>query len=155
MSESEYATLATLEAITESLETPYWAGSAQVAALTNTLPALTLAGVIVTNTSVEEVVQSLRKVVIGAEVKFTLRPRHCRPHIVERTEDRATFEVNLQECPVPTQQVVEVELVILSIQAGTVTLVPALTDIEPYEAPMGEVDDNDLTPVPRARFLKP
>ena len=52
----------------------------------------------------------------------------------------------------PTQQVVEVETVILSIQAGTVTLVPALTDIEPYAAPMDEVDDNALTPVPRALF---
>ena len=39
-----------------------------------------------------------------------------------------------------------------SIQVGTVTLALALTDIEPYEAPMDEVDDNALTLVPRARF---
>ena len=51
-----------------------------------------------------------------------------------------------------TQQTVEVETVILAIQSGTVTLVPALTDIEPYEVPMDEVDDNALTPVPPALF---
>ena len=63
MGESEDGTLAILETCMESLETSDWAGSAQVAALTNTLTALTLAGVLVTNASVEEVVQSLRKLV--------------------------------------------------------------------------------------------
>ena len=54
--------------------TPDWTGSAQVAALTNTLATLTLAGINVSNISVEEVVRNLRKVVtvttasMGAEV---------------------------------------------------------------------------------------
>ena len=81
LSESEDATLATLATITEYLETPDWVGSAHVAALTNTLTDLTLAGVLATNTYVEEVVHSFRKVVtvtrasMGVEVEFTLRPR--------------------------------------------------------------------------------
>jgi len=41
----------------ESLEILDWAGSARVAAPTNTLTALTLAGVLVTNTYIEEVAQ--------------------------------------------------------------------------------------------------
>ena len=88
LSESEDESFASLETITESLETPDWAGSAQVAALTNTLTALTLAGVPIIKTSVEEVVQSLRKVVtvttasLGAEVEFALKPRNCRPRMV-------------------------------------------------------------------------
>ena len=53
LSESEDETPATLETITESLGTPDWVGSAQVAALTHTLTALSLAGVLVTSTSVE------------------------------------------------------------------------------------------------------
>ena len=64
LSESEDETLAILETSTESMETPNWAGSAQVAALTNTVTALTIAGVLATNTCVEEVVQSLRKVAL-------------------------------------------------------------------------------------------
>ena len=82
-----------------------------MAALTNTLTALTLAGVLVTNTYVEEVVQSARKVVtvttasVGVEVGLTLRPRHCRPRVVERKEDHATFEVSFQEHPPVTQTV--------------------------------------------------
>ena len=39
----------------------------------------------------------------------------------------------------------KVETVIISIQFGIVTLVLALTDIEPYEAPMDEVDDIAFT----------
>ena len=68
-------------------------------AWTNTLTALTLAGVLVTNTYVEEVVQSLRKVVIvttasmGAEVQITWRPQKFRPPVVELQEDHATLEV--------------------------------------------------------------
>ena len=68
MGESEDGTLAILETCMESLETSDWAGSAQVAALTNTLTALTFAGVLVTNTSVEEVVQSLWKTVTTASM---------------------------------------------------------------------------------------
>ena len=71
-----------------------------MAALTNTLTALTLAGVPLTNTYVEEVVLSLRKVVtvstasLGVEVEFTLRPRNCRLCIVERKEHVRLFDVS-------------------------------------------------------------
>ena len=105
-------------------------GSAQVAALTNTLAALTLAGVLVTNTSVEEVVQSLRKVVtvttasIGVEFEFTLRPRNCRPRIVERKEDRAMFKVSFQEHLPVAQRTVQLETIPLSVHTRTVTLTP-------------------------------
>ena len=57
---------------------------------------------------------------MGAEVEFTLRPRNSRPRIVE-CEETNTFEVNLLE-NAPLQQGVEVETVLLSIQAGPVTL---------------------------------
>ena len=50
------------------------------------------------------------------------------------------------------QQVVEVETVILSIHAGTVNIVPALTDTEPYEVPVEEIEYNAPTPVSRERF---
>ena len=90
LSESEDETLATLETITESLETPDWVDSAQAAALTNPLTVLPLAVVLVTNTVVEEVVQSLRKVVtvtaasMGVEVEFfhetTQLPPSCCGH---------------------------------------------------------------------------
>ena len=63
LSETEDETITTLETMQESFATGDWAGSAQVAALANALAALTLAGALVTNTSVEEVVQSPRKVV--------------------------------------------------------------------------------------------
>ena len=52
----------------------------------------------------------------------------------------------------PSQQVIEVETVILSIQVGTVTLALALTDVEePDEARMDEIDADEPTPVQRAR----
>ena len=48
LSESAEKTPATLESMADDMETPSWSGSAQVAALTNTLTALSLAGVLVT-----------------------------------------------------------------------------------------------------------
>ena len=72
-------------------ETPHWSDNAQVAAVTNTLTYLTLAGVLVVNTAVEAVVQSLRHIVtvaigsLGAEVEFTSRPRNIRSRIVKTT----------------------------------------------------------------------
>ena len=62
MSESELEEDA-LVAIADEFVTPQWSDDSRVAALTNTLTALTLAGVLVTDTSMEEVVVSLRRVV--------------------------------------------------------------------------------------------
>ena len=49
---------------------------------------------------------------------------------------------------------VEVETVILSIHSGTDTLAPALTDTEPYEVPMDEIEYNAPTLVSRERFAE-
>ena len=80
----------TLVVIADSFPAPPWTDDSHAAALTNTLTALTLAGVPVSNTSINEVLESLRRVVIvtaalaAAEVEFTLRPRSfLRPRIVE------------------------------------------------------------------------
>ena len=68
----------TMETCTELTETPSWSSSAQAASLSNTLTALTLAGVPVVDTDLDSVLQSLRNVVkvttasMGAEVKFSL-----------------------------------------------------------------------------------
>ena len=90
-----------------------WTDNSSTAALTNTLAALTLAGVPATNTTIDEVLVSLRKLVIvsdapaEAEVEFTMRPRIflCpRLYAVPRgsgqygvlaagTDQRAAFEV--------------------------------------------------------------
>ena len=67
--------------------------------------------------------------------------------------ENATFEVNLQYRPAPTQSVVEVEVVILSIQAGTVTLVPALTDADTAGIPPAEIPYNAPTSVSRERSI--
>ena len=45
-----------------------------------------------------------------------------------------------------------VKIVVLSIQAGTVILVPALTDSYSYETPLDEIAFNAPTPVSRERF---
>ena len=45
----------TMETLIDSIETPSWSSSAQTASLTNTLTALTLAGVPVTNTTLDNV----------------------------------------------------------------------------------------------------
>jgi hypothetical protein len=77
-----------------------------VAALTNAMTALTLAGVLVTDTSMEEVVVSLRRIVVfhslaEAEVVFTMIPRNqLRPRVYEvptGAGENATFEVQLQD----------------------------------------------------------
>ena len=89
MSESGGETLVTCDYIAEPTEAASWFGNAQVAALTNTLTALTLAGVFVANTALDDVAQGLKKVVtvtpasLGVEVECTIRPRSCCPRIVD------------------------------------------------------------------------
>ena len=48
----------------------------------------------------------------------------------------------------------EVETVILSIHAGTVIIVLAVTDTAPYEVPMDEIEYNAPTLVSRERFAE-
>ena len=62
------------------------------------------------------------------------------------------LEINLQDRPEPAQQAIEVETVILSTHAGTVTLVLDIMDAEEYYELLDEVDPDAPTPVPRARF---
>ena len=93
LTESGDKSLATMESSLGPAETPSWSSYAQAASLTNALTALTLAGVPVANTTLDEVVQSLRRVgtvttvAQGAEAEFTLRPRNCRQRIVDRKEE--------------------------------------------------------------------
>ena len=93
LTESGDKSLAAIESSLDPAETPSWSSYAQAASLTNALTALTLVGVPVANTTLDEVVQSLRRVgtvttvAQGAEVEFTLRPSHCRPRIVDRKEE--------------------------------------------------------------------
>ena len=49
---------------------------------------------------------------------------------------------------------VEVETVIISIHAGTVTLALALAYTEPYEVPVDEIEYNAPTLVSRERFAE-
>ena len=108
LSETEDESTTAAATRTELVETPKWSNSAQDASLSNTLTALTLAGVPVTNVDLGSVLQSLRNVVtvtaasLGAEVEFTLRPRNSRPRIVECQETN-TFRVIFLEY-VPLQQ---------------------------------------------------
>ena len=77
LSESEFEE-DTFVVIVDSFTVPQWADDSRVAALTNTLTALTLAGVLVANTAIDVVLESLRKVVTitaapaDAEIEFTL-----------------------------------------------------------------------------------
>ena len=93
LTESGDKSLATMESSLDPAETPSWSSYAQAASLTNALTALTLVGVPVANTTLDEVVQSLRRVgtvttvAQGGEAEFTLRPSHCRPRIVDRKEE--------------------------------------------------------------------
>ena len=58
LNESEDDSLdAMMEAFIDSAETPNWSGNAQATSLTNTLTTLTLAGVPVTNTILEDGVE--------------------------------------------------------------------------------------------------
>ena len=52
----------TLAVIPDSFAAPQWTYDSHVAALTNTLTAVTLAGVLVPNTSIDVMVKSLRKI---------------------------------------------------------------------------------------------
>ena len=52
-----------LVVIADSLTAPQWTDNSHEAALTNTLTALTFAGVPVANTSIDAVLDSLRKIV--------------------------------------------------------------------------------------------
>ena len=75
--------------IAESFDATPWTDNSSTAALTNTLTALTLVGVLATNTTIDEVLVSLRRLVVvsdapaEAEVEFTMRPRNClRPRLL-------------------------------------------------------------------------
>ena len=95
-----------LAAFADSFTAPQWTEKSREAALTNTLTALSFAGVPVANTSIDAVLDSLRKIVTitdapaEAEVKFTLRPRSfLRPHVdavPAGSGQTATFEIELQ-----------------------------------------------------------
>ena len=93
---------------------------------------------------------------MGAEVGFTLRPRNCRPRIIEREEDRTTCEVTLQEHQPLTPQTVQVETSLLSVHTGTVTftLVPGVEEEAVLESMMEEVDADALTPVPHEQLSR-
>ena len=54
LSESGDETLASLDSLANSMEAPSWSGNAHVAALTNTLTALTLAHNPITNPTFDE-----------------------------------------------------------------------------------------------------
>ena len=89
LSESEFAE-DTLVVIADSSTAPQWTDDSRVAALSNTLTALTIARVPVANTSIDVVLKSLSKIVTitptpsEAEMEFTLRPRNfLRPRMVE------------------------------------------------------------------------
>ena len=65
------------------------------------------------------------------------------------------FEVGLQDrAPAALGTSVALETVHLTIQAGTVTLVPALTDANPIAVPPDEIHYNAPTPVSRERFIE-
>ena len=70
-SESGDDALATLESIADSIETPRWSGSAQVAAVTHTCTALILAGVLVANATLDEVAQGLRKMLFPSQQRHS------------------------------------------------------------------------------------
>ena len=88
-SETEDESTTTMETYTELVETPNWSSNAQDAPLSNTLNALTLAGVPVTSTDLNSILRSIKNVVtiattsLGAEVEFILRQRNSRPRTVE------------------------------------------------------------------------
>lgn len=154
--------LATMESILRSAETPRWSSSGQAASLTNTFAALPWAGVHVANTTLDEVGQSLRRcatvttVAQGVEVEFTLKPRSCRPCIVERKEDNTTFKVRFLENLPPLQREVQVEAMLLAMHSGIVNLerVRKEDDEVQLEAMMEEIDACVVAPVPRERSPK-
>ena len=55
LSETENESTTTMETQTELIDTPSWSSSAHAASLSNALNALTLAGVLVTNTDLDSV----------------------------------------------------------------------------------------------------
>ena len=92
---------------------------------------------------------------MGAEVEFTLRPRNSRPRIVE-CEETSTFAVNFLE-DTPLQQGLEVDKVLLSMHAGSVTLAPVQEEDEEelHKSMLDEIDAGALTPAPRERSTLP
>ena len=84
---------------------------------------------------------------LGAEIKFTLRPRNSRPRIVEN-ERVNTSSVDFLD-NAPPQQEVQVETVLRSIQAATVTLAPVP---EEDEDALHESMMDELTRAPLHRF---
>ena len=78
----------------------------------------------------DNALHSLRHVVkvttvsLGAEVEFTLRPRNCRPCIVDN-EGANAFSANFLE-NAPPEQEVQMGTALHSIQVGTVALALAI-----------------------------
>ena len=75
LTETEDESTTTMEPHIELVETPNWFNSAQGASLSNTLTALTLAGVPVTNTDLDSVLQSIRNVVTLPQPLWVQRSR--------------------------------------------------------------------------------
>ena len=106
MSESETED-EVLSATAESFVVPHWDDNARATELANTLTALTIAGVPVHDTSMEDVVVSLRRVVTvtnlpaEAAVDFSMIPRNpVRPRASEvptGANESPTFDVMLQD----------------------------------------------------------
>ena len=90
------------------------------------------------------------------QVKFTLGPRNFRPRIVECQETNA-FQVKFLE-NTPLRQEVEVETVLLSVQAGTAYSAPVPEEEDKEElrkSLQDEIDAGALTPAPRERSPLP
>ena len=130
-----------LSATAEAYTVPQWDDNARVTELANTLTALTLAGVPVQDTSMKYVVISLRRIVTvtnspaEATVDFSTVPRNpVRPRVSEvptGTNESPTFDVMLQGAALSGQEPgMAVETLLLTIQSGTVTLVPAVVEFD-------------------------
>jgi hypothetical protein len=125
------------------------------------MTALTLAGAPTTNTSMEEVVVSLRRTVVvsstlaEAEVDFAMIPRtKIRPRVYDvptGAGDNATFEVQLQDRELSR---LGTSVALLIMQSGTVTLIPATTETDSIEVPPDEIHYNAPTIVSCERFTE-
>ena len=104
-----------------------------------------------------------------AEVELTMRPQSIiRPRLYEDPKRTGQYRAPITESSLVATfgndfqerehsnlvQGEELQNVIIAIQSGTVTLAPALSDMEFYEAQVDEVDDNALTLVPRERLFR-
>ena len=88
------------------------------------------------NTNREKAIRSLQRVVEvntreHAAVSCALRPRNCRPRMVERIVAEKTFDLRFTPEEIRHQQQVQMETVILAIGSETVTLEPVQEEDEP------------------------